>query len=68
MENKLSYQEAFTAMQFFLEKYYEETSSDDIGCLLGEISMNIWSDGSTGDPAAWSEWLQAINKVLKTRK
>jgi len=54
-------------MQVFLEKYYEETKSDDVGSLLGDISLDIWKDGSTGDPAAWCEWIQCIEEVTKKR-
>ena len=65
MKKTLSYKEAFMAMQIFLEKYYEKTNSDDVGSLLGELSFDIWEEGSTGDPACWREWIQCIEKVIK---
>ncbi len=37
MKGKLTYLEAFKVMNCFLEKYYEQTSSEDIGSLLGGI-------------------------------
>lgn len=43
----LTYEEAFMAMQNFLEKYYKETKSDGVGSLLGEFSFDIWEGGLT---------------------
>ena len=68
MKNTLTYREAFVAMQNFLEKYYEETNSDDVGSLLGEISFDIWEEESTGDPASWGEWLECVEKVKSDKK
>lgn len=48
MEKKLTYLEAFNSMRCFLEKYYEETDSDDVGSLLGDIQL--LEDGSTRQP------------------
>lgn len=57
----LSVREGFEAMVKFLENYYELTNSDDVGVLLG--GMLLQEDGSTMDPAAWSDWLECIRKV-----
>ena len=57
----LTFQEAFTAMQLFLEDYYERTHSDDVGALLGGIQL--LEDGMTADPAVWDEWLKCVDKV-----
>lgn len=61
MNETLSYLEAFKAMCCFLEKYYEQTSSDDVGSLLGE--MQILEDNETADPAAWHDWLDCVKKI-----
>ena len=58
----LSLQEAYTAMYLFLEKEYEMTQSDDIGGMLGGMSLLI--DSGTADPAVWGDWLQSVEKVL----
>ena len=59
--NKLTEKEAFLAMYSFLASEYELTGSDDIAGLLGGLSL--LEDGSTADPAAWENWIQAIHKV-----
>ena len=58
MDIQLSEKEAYAAMYIYLEKFYEITKSDDVGGLLG--SMSILSDGSTADPAIWEEWIECI--------
>ncbi len=63
MKDTLTHKEAFMAMKSFLEKFYEETNSEDVGVILGELSSDIWQDGSTGDPACWDEWIKCIEKV-----
>jgi hypothetical protein len=58
--------EAFKAMVRFLESYYQRTESDDIGSLLGDLQL--LQDGGTADPAAWQDWILAINAVIKSKK
>ena len=45
-------------MVCFLEAYWERTQSDEIGALLGGLALD--ADGRPMDPAAWSDWLAAI--------
>lgn len=61
--SKLTDKEAFLAMYSFLEEYYQLTKSDDVGSLLG--SMSLLEDGGTSDPAIESDWLKAVEKALK---
>lgn len=63
MDIKLTDLQSFKAMVQFLEYYYERTSSDDIGSLLGDLQL--LNDCETADPAAWEDWLDSINEVLK---
>lgn len=58
--------EAFEAMQDFLQGYYERTSSDDVGSLLGD--MRILEDGTTADSAAWEDWMESIEKITNKIK
>lgn len=61
----LTIEEAYKSMVEFLEMYYERTSSDDVGSLLGD--MVILGDAKTADPAAWNDWLQAV-KMIKDKQ
>ena len=60
MEN-LNAKEAYQAMFRFIEMYYERTQADDIGAILG--SMSILEDGKPADGVMWQEWLDAISEV-----
>lgn len=48
-------------MYAFLERYYDETKSDDVGALLG--SMSLLPDGGTADPDVWQDWLESVKKA-----
>lgn len=50
--------EAFRAMFVFLEEYYLRTKSNDVGALLG--SMSILPNGKPLDAAMWTEWLTCL--------
>jgi hypothetical protein len=54
---------AYKAMVRFLERYYTLTNSEDVGALLGSMSMDVFQDGKSADPAIWEDWLRAIEEV-----
>ena len=60
----LTLQQAFAAMVLFLEDYYSRTQSDDIAALLSDLNTDIWADHTTGDPAAWEDWVACVHKIL----
>ncbi len=65
MENidaKMAYQAMFT----YLEKYYNQTKSSDIGALLG--SMQLLEDGHPADKAIWNEWINIISDLIDEKK
>ena len=62
MKDKLNYLEAYKAMFCFLENYYNQTGSDDVGALLG--SMQILENTSTADPAIWNDWKDCVEKTI----
>ena len=66
MSEKLTELQAFEAMKKFLEGYWERTNSDDVGGLLGELQFH--AEGGTFDPAAWHDWVKAVEEVLKKNK
>ncbi len=59
--NNLTIQEAYKAMYAYLEQLYISTKSDELGSLLG--SMSVIADGETADPAVWKDWLKAVEKI-----
>jgi len=59
---QLSEQEAYAAMFAFLEHRYKLTQSDDLGALLG--SMSLLPNGGTADPAIWQDWCNAIKEAI----
>ena len=63
MNNMLTVLQAYRAMQFFLEDYYNKTLSNDLGSLLGD--MQLFPDGGTFDPAVWDEWLNSVGDKKK---
>jgi hypothetical protein len=55
---QLSPQQAYLAMFAFLEEEFRLCPSDEIGSLLG--SMSLLPDGSPADPAVVKQWQKAI--------
>jgi len=58
---KLSEREAYSAMFAFLEQRFQLSGSDELGALLG--SMSLLPNGITADPAIWEDWLAAVKKA-----
>lgn len=56
----LDEREAFAAMSLFVNRFAER-AGDDLITLLGDITL--MPDGSTFDPAAWSDWLGCVRDV-----
>ncbi|GAB1577046.1 hypothetical protein [Bordetella petrii] len=66
-DQKLTIEQAYRAMFYFLLHEYEMTKSDEIGGMLSSLSWEIWAEGSgPADPAAWSDWQNAVKKALST--
>jgi hypothetical protein len=55
-------QQGFRAMYAFLVEVYERTKSDDLGSLLG--SMSLLPDGRPADPAVWSDWQRCVQEAV----
>ncbi|MCW6511408.1 hypothetical protein [Lichenifustis flavocetrariae] len=58
--------EAYAAMFQFIKKIYERTDSDELGGMLG--SMSLLRDGQTADPAMMSDWKDAVAYALEHGK
>lgn len=61
MNDTISTRQAYLAMYSFLNELYAEYGFDHLGGLLG--SMSLLPDGSTADPAIWSDWLQHVENA-----
>lgn len=62
MPKTLTEQQAYLAMFFFLEQHWRRCSSDDIGALLG--SLSLLPNGTPADPAFAGDWDAAVNSAL----
>ena len=58
---KVTINEAYRSMVYFLEDYYELTKSDEIGGMLGGLAL--LSDGRPADDACWEDWLKAVKRA-----
>jgi hypothetical protein len=61
MEDKIGVKQAYLAMYSFLEELYTKYEFDQLGGLLG--SMSLLPDGTPADQAMWGDWLRAIEKM-----
>ena len=57
----LTLKEAYSAMFCFLDAYYLRGKSDEIGGMLGYMSLT--PDGLPADLAVWSDWLEAVQRA-----
>jgi hypothetical protein len=58
-------QEAYLAMFAFLEAHYQRGASDDIGALLGALSL--LPDGTPADGAMANDWREACDAACAGR-
>ena len=58
----LTVEQAYRAMQRFIEEHWERTKSDDFAAFLGGIELN--HKGESLDPAATHEWRDCVRAVL----
>ena len=52
---------AFFAMIEYLDQHWRRGKSEEIGGMLGDLHFG--ADGTTMDPACWSDWEEAFNKA-----
>jgi hypothetical protein len=51
-------------MSLFLEQYYQRVGGrGELSAVLSDIQ--IMADGSPADPAAWEDWLEAVQAVIE---
>jgi len=60
--NDLTPKQAYLAMYSFLDAHYQRTNADDVGALLG--SMSLLPDGVPVDPAIAEDWRAAVQAAV----
>jgi hypothetical protein len=63
MTENLTLKQGYLAMYAYLDALQRRTNSDDLAGFLS--SMSILRDGTTADPAAWNDWLEAVKKITE---
>lgn len=66
MKVKLKPLEAYIAAILFLDHIYKQTKFDDLGSLLGD--MSLLEDNLPVDFAIWEDWLEAISNKTNITK
>ena len=62
METKLDVKQSYLAMFYFLDHLYDLTKDDLLGVFLG--SMQLLENGKPADAAYWTDWENAVQKVI----
>ena len=67
LQSKVTLKEAYLIMFDYLDKHWEETGKpDDLGALLGELSLWDSNDGKKPmDGAVFPRWLKCAKIVLE---
>lgn len=60
----LTTRQAYDAMGKFLEAYYPHAPAGGLSSLLSDVSTSFWQNSMPGDPAAWYDWLKAVQDVI----
>jgi hypothetical protein len=63
---RISLEDAYVAMFRFLEIYYNNTKSDDVGALLGSMQLRR-RNGLPLDVGNWDLWLEAVSDAVDKR-
>jgi hypothetical protein len=58
-------EQAYRAMFFYLDAYFERTPNAELGSVLGDLQL--LADGSPADPAVTKDWKQAVRKATKAK-
>lgn len=63
MNDKLTTLQSFNVVSEFLDIYFLQNRSSDLGTILS--SMSFLSDATTADTAMWGMWIESIDNVCK---
>ena len=60
-QTAITAEQGFAAMFEFLQSYWTEMNTAEVADVLGDV--NPAYGGRSSDPAAWVDWLRAVEKV-----
>lgn len=60
----LTKRQAFEAMRHYLQAYWERSNTSSVSHVLSATQPAFLADTVTADPAAWEDWLQAVDEAL----
>jgi hypothetical protein len=63
-DSMLSGRQAFDAMRCYLQAYWERSNTSLVSDVLSDTQTAFLAETVTADPAAWEDWLKAVNAVL----
>lgn len=63
----LNLADAYKVLYQFVEQYHARGESSTLA-LLSDLSLDVWADGCSADPAQLSNFLKVVDEVLKTSK
>jgi len=61
MDTRLTPEQGFRAMFLFLDSYWSEFKTATLADVLGDLQPA--GEGQSSDPAAWNDWLRAVESV-----
>jgi hypothetical protein len=62
-DDQITVKQAYLSMFEYLSRYYDRGLSDEIGIMLGGLSL--LQDGGSADPAAWEDFLESASAVAE---
>jgi hypothetical protein len=62
LEQRLTPRQAYFCMFEFLRQHYERGPTDEVGGLLG--SLSLLQDGQPADAAVTGDWAKAVDAVM----
>ena len=61
---EITVKQAFNAMFYLLDNYYDEKKVDDLGAMLGSMNPHLFDGDMPADVATWHEWITIVKKVV----
>ncbi len=63
----LTLSDAYKILYRFIEQYHARGESSTID-LLSDLSLDVWADGGSADPAQLADFLAVANEILGSSK